>query len=380
MAKNLTRRNGVYYARIQINGRDTWKSLRTTNGREARERLKEARQQADAARAGIAPVEEAAPTWPEAVERWAVQKLGELKDSTGRRYQTSLRQIDAFLHPTDDQPRVAIAAVDQPYLNDYVTARMGQGAKAATVRRDLTVVSQVWRVAKRAGWVSGENPALAELEEIDELRDPAKPVRLRDLARVLRRQTRMMAALSRFLVRTGCRQEEAASLELSEVDLRSAPARVTFLDTKTRNPRVVEISGRCAADLARLPRHKDTTFVFWHLAEDPERPGHHKPTRYLNVATNFSKLMKDMAAEAEEAGSDFRPFRHHDLRHTRAIRWLQGGGDIYRLSRDLGHSNVTVTDRTYAGWIRQQDREAARQDPVAKAVASGAGGSKNRAV
>ena len=40
--------------------------------------------------------------------------------------------------------------------------------------------------------------------------------------------------------------------------------------------------------------------------------------------------------------------RFHDLRHTFASHWVLDGGDIFRLSRILGHSNVTITQRTYA--------------------------------
>lgn len=40
--------------------------------------------------------------------------------------------------------------------------------------------------------------------------------------------------------------------------------------------------------------------------------------------------------------------RWHDLRHTCASWWVMGGGDIFRLSRMLGHANVQITQRTYA--------------------------------
>jgi integrase len=57
----------------------------------------------------------------------------------------------------------------------------------------------------------------------------------------------------------------------------------------------------------------------------------------------------------------FRPFKRavlragldpalspHDLRHTFASRYLANGGDIFKLSRILGHSSVAVTEKTYA--------------------------------
>lgn len=38
----------------------------------------------------------------------------------------------------------------------------------------------------------------------------------------------------------------------------------------------------------------------------------------------------------------------HDLRHTFASHWVLDGRDIFRLSKILGHANVTITLKVYA--------------------------------
>jgi integrase/recombinase XerD len=38
----------------------------------------------------------------------------------------------------------------------------------------------------------------------------------------------------------------------------------------------------------------------------------------------------------------------HTLRHTFAVTYLAGGGDLYKLSRLLGHTSVTTTE----GYLR----------------------------
>ena len=56
------------------------------------------------------------------------------------------------------------------------------------------------------------------------------------------------------------------------------------------------------------------------------------------------------------------------LRHTFGTRWLQAGGDIYKLSRILGHSSVAVTEAHYANLLKE-DLVAASQQvkiPVAQ--------------
>ena len=42
--------------------------------------------------------------------------------------------------------------------------------------------------------------------------------------------------------------------------------------------------------------------------------------------------------------------RWHDLRHTMAVTWVSDGGDIFRLSKILGHADVKLTARLYADY------------------------------
>jgi integrase len=43
----------------------------------------------------------------------------------------------------------------------------------------------------------------------------------------------------------------------------------------------------------------------------------------------------------------------HTLRHTFGWRWLRDGGDIYKLSKILGHASVAVTERHYAHLLKE---------------------------
>lgn len=57
--------------------------------------------------------------------------------------------------------------------------------------------------------------------------------------------------------------------------------------------------------------------------------------------------------------------RWHDLRHTGASWWVMSGGDIFRLSKVLGHSDVKITQKTYAhlapeAWQQDYHRLAFR--------------------
>ncbi|WP_159103486.1 tyrosine-type recombinase/integrase [Asaia prunellae] len=132
-------------------------------------------------------------------------------------------------------------------MHEFVAARRRTRTSGATIRRDL-VMGRIMRVARRAGWITA-NPVPDEMEEIKERREPIRPVVLCDLARLTRRAPPGMRDMIRFLARTGCRQEEAASLSWEQLDLKAPCPTVTFAITKTRSPRVVRLSPRLAREL-----------------------------------------------------------------------------------------------------------------------------------
>jgi integrase len=51
----------------------------------------------------------------------------------------------------------------------------------------------------------------------------------------------------------------------------------------------------------------------------------------------------------------------HALRHTFGTRWLQAGGDIYKLSKILAHSGVAVTEAHYAHLLKEDLVAASQQ-------------------
>lgn len=81
---------------------------------------------------------------------------------------------------------------------------------------------------------------------------------------------------------------------------------------------------------------------------------------------NPQRLREVLAQGAERA--KIPPITPHALRHTFGTRWLQAGGDIYKLSKILGHSSVAVTEAHYAHLLKEDLIAASRQVklPIAK--------------
>jgi integrase len=49
-------------------------------------------------------------------------------------------------------------------------------------------------------------------------------------------------------------------------------------------------------------------------------------------------------------------FSPHSLRHTYAALNLQNGVDVYYVSRQLGHADISLTVHTYGAWLQPHRR------------------------
>ena len=74
---------------------------------------------------------------------------------------------------------------------------------------------------------------------------------------------------------------------------------------------------------------------------------------------NPQRLREVLAEGAERARIP--AITPHALRHTFGTRWLQAGGDIYKLSKILGHSSVAVTEAHYAHLLKEDLVAASQQ-------------------
>lgn len=331
MPDNLYRRGRVWWGRIQVASTERRRSLRTTDRAEARRRFQAWAKELQ----GAAHFAERRMTWLAAVSRCMSEVFPHsLKPGALQRYKVSLKQLDGHFRNKylDEITRRDVAT--------YVGKRAG--VSNATKRRDLTAASQVFEAA--AAWGACDHNPFLEFNRktIRERREPIRPPDPGSVALVIARMPDRLADMVRFLYLTGCRQEEAASLEWPQVDLQRGEILLT--KTKTNRPRRITIDAATVALLSKLPRSIKSPVVFYHGNGE----------RYRNVASRFRAIVAAVAQSAQKSAQPFRRFRCHDLRHGYAIRELQQGRDIYDLSRHLGHRSVKTTE-VYLAYIRTDE-------------------------
>lgn len=132
-----------------------------------------------------------------------------------------------------------------------------------------------------------------------------------------------------FLLETGLRIDELLNTQfVDEGDY----VRVVGKGSKERRVRLTTKARRALTD----------------QQADPDRPT--RTTRpWWQTEQRFRAVLKAAAIRA-----NIPHLSPHDLRHTFGHRYLTRGGDIYSLSKILGHASVAVTERHYA-YLRKED-------------------------
>lgn len=322
MPSNLYQRNGIWYARIQVDGREVRQTLKTKNRREAERKLATFLQETSEYHGTVRK------KFDDVMDAYLLDAKPRLKPRTLQRYETSAAMLaDRFTGLWWDE-------ITKPAVLQYVIDRKADGASIRTVQRDLTVLSQASEYAIEHG-VGGLNP-VAQLGKRQFRQKKWRFVRP-DKASIeftINAAYGTLPSLARFLYATGMRLDEAATLQWDQVDLIRQSA--TLYETKNGRPRAVSLSQRALAVLAGQPYSGPYCF--------PTRLG----GPYKQASTNWHEAKRNAQKKAQQEGRKLTPFRLHDLRHLYAIEYLENGGNLYTLQQQLGHSTIKQTEEYLA--------------------------------
>lgn len=328
---NLYKRGKVFWARVQVAGKEYRGSLQTSNRAEALRRVEKFKE--DAGRAKFYGAQRM--TWKEAVTHYATNVMpAAVRDGTAKRYKVSFRVIEKHLeqyHLDEIGPRQITA---------LIAARRKEGATNATINRDLTAISRVMAAGLGEG-ANIHNPAKDYDRSLNrEKRDPIDLPSWDEVAAAIKlAPTPLWGQIMDFASKSGMREGEILALEKRRVDL---PRRaITLTKTKGRRLRVLPLTGPLLADtvpILEAAMVRGETLVF----------GHKKDKELKNFPSRYA------AWRAKHGIS----FRFHDLRHLFAVTYLTRSGNIYDLQRILGHGSIKTTE-IYLDYLTPEERRAA---------------------
>jgi integrase/recombinase XerD len=346
--RNIYQREGVYWLRISIGGREFRESLRTTSRTTARKerdkRVQELKRNVEGGRL-IKPFIDAAVEFSQCIEEKHHFTWG---DTTQTRYLCSMRAIArtmvAMSADNDfDIATFAMHEIDVATIADVVGRRKGEVA-ISTVNRDLTAFGAFMVYCRNKGWVS-ENPVdqyerQGMTEELPAINLPTETA----VERILARGPHTFSCLIRFIRREGTRAKETAMIEWRDIEFDpndADKATCTLRNTKGKLPRVIVLDPETVAMLREMPRSNGWPYVFFNDGDEGW---------YRDLSTRFWQYGQDVQFGA----------RLHDLRHEFAIRKLKQGWSIYRVSAHLGHRSVVTTERYYFRYLTEEQKARAR--------------------
>lgn len=139
---------------------------------------------------------------------------------------------------------------------------------------------------------------------------------------------------------------ETLSLTIHDIDLVRRTIYIPAEVTKGRKDRVTFFSITMSKLLNRWIRYKDTM-------QESELLFPTQRTNGLLSASNFERNFRQYLRRVN-IDKNITP---HGLRNNFSRRFLMSGGDIYTLSKILGHSSVTVTEKAYLDLMDEDFRK-----------------------
>lgn len=281
------------------------------------------------ARGELAPLTDPKRTFGIAVKAWLLA----LKERESRSWSEYTGRVDKHLLPTFEHvPLVDIRRSDVIRWRD----KIGQSVSASTVNTLVGTLSSAFTFFVGRDWLE-VNPC----HGIKLLHEDTKVFpwlqSTDSITRLLSECTPNIRTIVAVLVGTGMRLDEALHLRWDDVDLEHRIITVhrgRQGTTKNGKARRVPIFDSVLAVLKAMKLERGGNVFLW--------PGGKlgKPLSQPAVRAPFKRALEHAELSAK--------LRLHDLRHSFASLFLIDGGDIFKLSRMLGHSSVSITERTYA--------------------------------
>ncbi|MBL4805804.1 MAG: site-specific integrase [Rhodobacteraceae bacterium] len=321
------KRGTTWWVRFRIDGRHVRRSAKTSRKAEATEFLhKLMREHASIAR-GDLPRR----TYEQGAERFFIE--ASISSKTKEGYRTSYRALLPIFNG------VYFDQITRQRIGEFVSIRKHQGVSDTSVLRDLAFFSSLCSMAMRWGWLE-VNPIRAyDKRTLKQSKPRTRFLTDDEYHQLLNEASPHVRDAIMLAVETGLRREEQFSLQWCQIDWDRNE--IILERTKTDTPRRVPLS----------PIAKNLLWSHWIRVDQNVSIFVHEKldnSRYVDMHRGFLNACRR---------ADITNMRWHDLRHTYASWFVQNGGELYQLSRILGHTTLAMTARY--GHLRTEDLHAA---------------------
>jgi integrase len=351
--ENLVRhKSGRYYARVSVQGKEVWKSLRTSHLSVAQARLaeflKEHRQRVGNGGGGKDSLVSAKMTFGAAAQEHLrnLDNNVRLKPRTCAYWQERLNALEK------SWPLLATTEIRRITVGDCKAwaGKYGKSASPTNYNNTISLLRHVFGVAVEAGVIYA-NPAAALKRAPLRGKEITLPSSEKFAAMVAEmrnghgRFSRDCADFVEGLAFTGCRKGEANEIEWRDLDFEAS-------ELVVRGDAVTGTKG--GEGWRRVPMIPDARALFERLrAERAHEPLDGKVFQVCECQKALDRACAKVGAHR---------ITHHDLRHLFATRCIESGVDIPTVSRWLGHRDGgALLMKTYGHLRREHSQTQARK-------------------
>lgn len=268
-------------------------------------------------------------------ERWCLEaerisEPGEVREQTIRRYICDLQERGKYTFYVRDERKDTNCPDRRRDFRQTVS--------------NTTINNYIRNLRAFFNWLSEETGKPSPMLKVRQLRNERTPQEYmedEEVERLLRIFDKSYypehrdSAIILLLLDTGMRIGECLKITADDLDMNERTIYLPADNTKGRRGRYVFFSVKTARTLQRWLRFKDrysdSNLLF------PVKAG--TPLEVSSFEGNFRKYLT-----RAKITKDLSP---HALRNNFAKRCIMAGMDLYTLSRILGHSSVTVTEKAY---------------------------------
>jgi len=384
----LKGRTGWYLEWTDGFGRRCRKRVHGSRG-DARDLLRELELKADRDRLELGdggPQKE--PSLQELTDAWRSYLLTHRRPATWESYELGLREVMSWLGERENplQQPSDISAAD---LTSFAAWKLASGVAPRTVNIRVGAVRALFNWADKQGYLR-RNP-IARWKSLD------APPRFRrrtltawEIAKLLQYSPPHLADIWRFVLGTGLRSGELASLEWRDINWDEPSIQVRAETSESKRSRVIPLRKDLVAvlrrQLQRRPARKakaERLLALYRkrLREAETDEAIKLAERHLRVASRAAEAV-DCVVFTNSVGGRWRKelcrrlepclkaaglstdLDVHTLRHTFGSHLIAGGWDVKTVQELMGHSSATVTLDVYAHAFEDRKRDAVQAAPI----------------
>ncbi|HSR50794.1 MAG TPA: tyrosine-type recombinase/integrase [Acidobacteriota bacterium] len=251
---------------------------------------------------------------------------------------------------------------------------LSKSLKPGTVRNIYNVLNKAMKYALRHEWIVNNPCTGVELpkshDEVVDERCFLTPVQVAFLAEELAKKQPWYGLLVRMAAYTGLRAGELGALRIRDVnqlhrvvEVRRTVGRRTghgLVFTAPKSERSVRdvpltrgLAGELAEWIAQHPNGSDPDAPLWPGSRNTGKGGEVDWSRRFDIGNFIKRYFRPLrdSGALVTAGIPL-GLRWHDLRHSYASIMAAAGRDVRLVSQWMGHSSISVTEKTYVHLFR----------------------------